>query len=185
MKKMKAYIVYCFGMICLPFLLCSQPAAIKNLDKMDTLQLEFVCELKINVDKPQLIGETGKGTRRIIPLLGGNFKGPQMQGAVLPGGADWQVIHKDGVAEIDARYTLQTDDGTLIYISNKGIRVASEEVLKKLSDGEAVNPNAYYFRTVPLFETAKGKYDWLMKAVFIAKGIRNPDNVIIRIWKVN
>lgn len=62
--------------------------------------------------------------------------------------------------------------------------MASEEVLKKIADGETVNPDAYYFRTVPLFETANAKYEWLMKFIFIAKGIRNPDNVIIQVWRV-
>lgn len=151
---------------------------------MDTPQLEFVCEIKVHVAKPQEIGDTGTGTRKIIPLLGGAFKGPKMQGTILPGGNDWQLIKKDGVAEVDARYTLQTSDGVLIYLWNKGLRIASEEVLKKLANGESVDSNEYYFRTIPVFETSKGKYDWLMQSVFIAKGIRNPDNVVIEVWKI-
>ncbi|CAN5710737.1 DUF3237 domain-containing protein [soil metagenome] len=147
-------------------------------------KLEFICELTVSIGKAQQVGETGTGTRRIIPILGGTFKGSQMQGAILPGGADWQLVTKDGIAYVDARYTLQTEDSTLIYISNKGIRVASEEVLKKISNGEVVDPDAYYFRTVPVFETTKGRYEWLMKSVFIAKGIRNPNNVIIQVWRV-
>jgi hypothetical protein len=185
MKKIKTIVVCYIGLCCFPVLLFSQNNVTTNTDKkMDAPKLEFVCELTVNVGKPQQVGETGTGTRKIIPLLGGTFKGPNMHGIILPGGADWQLIRKDGVAEVDARYTLQTDDSVLIYISNKGIRVASEEVLKKLANGEVVNPDTYYFRTIPVFETAKGKYDWLMKAVFIAKGIRNPDNVIIQVWKV-
>ncbi len=151
---------------------------------MDQPQLEFVCELTVNVGTVQLIGDTGTGTRRIIPLLGGTFNGPALRGIILPGGADSQLIKKDGVADIDARYCLQTDDDALIYISNKGIRVASEDVLTKLSNGEQVDPDTYYFRTIPVFETAKGKYDWLMQSLFIAKGIRNPDNVVIQVWKI-
>lgn len=151
---------------------------------MDQPQLEFVCELIVHVGAVQLIGDTGTGTRRIIPLLGGTFIGTVMRGVILPGGADSQLIKKDGVADIDARYSLQTDDGALIYISNKGIRVASEDVLTKLSNGEQVNPDTYYFRTIPVFETAKGKYDWLMRSLFIAKGIRNPDNVVIQVWRI-
>lgn len=186
MKKIKTIIACCIGLFYFPVFLFSQNnVTTTSTHKMDTPQLEFVCELTVTVGKPLQVGETGMGTRKIIPILGGTFKGPAMQGIIIPGGADWQLINKDGVAEIDARYTLQTDDGTLIYISNKGIRVASAEVLKKLSDGEAVAPDEYYFRTIPVFETAKAKYDWLMKSVFIAKGIRNPGNVIIQVWKVN
>ena len=179
------------SMLCCMGILCFGASGFSQDDKkattasvIDSPKLEFVCELKINVGKPLQVGETTAGQRRIIPILGGTFKGPNMQGVILEGGADWQLIKKDGVAEIDARYTLQTDDSTLIYISNKGIRVASPEVLKKLSNNETVNPNEYYFRTIPVFETASEKYNWLTRSIFIAKGIRNPGNVVIQVWMV-
>ena len=151
---------------------------------MDIPQFEFVCEINVNVGEAQEIGDTGTGIRKIIPLLGGTFKGPKMEGVILPGGADWQLIKKNNVADVDARYTLETKDGSLIFLSNKGLRVASEEVLKKLANGEKVNVTEYYFRTIPVFETAIGKYDWLMRSLFIANGIRNPDNVIIEVWRM-
>ena len=143
-------------LLCFPIFVFSQNnIAANTTEKTVAPKLEFVCELTVSIGKAQQVGETGTGTRRIIPIRGGTFKGPHMEGNVLPGGADWQLVTKDGIAYVDARYTLQTDDSTLIYISNKGIRVASEEVLKKLSNGEVVDPDAYYFRTVPVFETAK------------------------------
>src|SRR5262245_10560771 len=88
----------------------------------------------------------------------GLLKGPKMQGTILPGGADWQFIKKD-VAQVDARDILQTDDGVLIYLSNRGIRIASQEVLKKLVNGEKVNSGEYYFRTIPVFETSGDTYE--------------------------
>jgi hypothetical protein len=151
---------------------------------MDAPSLEFVFEIIINVGNAFDIGDTGNGIRKIIPLLGGTFKGPGMSGIILPGGADWQLIRQNDVADVNARYILQTDDGALIYLCNSGIRVASREVLKKLANGEIVDPDAYYFRTSPAFETADSKYSWLMKHLFIAKGIRYPDKVNILVWKV-
>ena len=151
---------------------------------MNAPQLEFVCEIKVKVEKPYDIGNTGTGIRKIIPLLGGTFRGPLLQGTILPGGADSQLIKENEVADISARYVLQTDDNALIYLSNTGIRVASKDVLKKLFAGEIVREDAYYFRTVPVFETCGEKYSWMMKSLFIAKGIRNPDNVVIQVWKV-
>jgi len=176
---------YRIVLLCFPIFVFAQNNPPENTIKNTAApKLEFVCEIFVSIGKAQLIGETSTGTRRIIPILGGTFKGPNMQGVILPGGADWQIVTKDGIAYLDARYTLQTEDSVLIYISNTGIRVASEEVLKKLSNGEQVDPNAYYFRTIPVFETSVGKYDWLMKSIFIAKGIRNPNNVIIEVWRV-
>ena len=151
---------------------------------METLKLEFVCEIEVKIGKPFDIGETGYGIRKIIPLLGGTFKGPLIEGIVLPGGADWQLIKENEIADIDARYILQTNEGVLIYLSNKGIRVAAADVLEKLSAGVVVDAEKYYFRTAPVFETSHEKYQWLMKSLFVAKGIRNPENVIIQVWKV-
>ncbi len=146
--------------------------------------LEFVCELKVNIAPALTVGETPHGTRRIIPITGGTFSGPNLKGTIINGGADWQIVRKDGTTELNALYTLQTDDGTLIYVNNKGIRVATPDVAKRIANGEQVSPDAYYFRAIPIFETPPGKYDWLMKTLFVSKGIRNPEGVIIQVWKI-
>jgi hypothetical protein len=146
--------------------------------------LEFVCELKVAIGPAMVVGETPHGTRRIIPITGGTFSGPRLNGTIVNGGADWQVVRKDGTAELNALYTLKTDDGTLIYVNNKGIRVATPAVAQRIANGETVPPSEYYFRAAPSFETPPGKYDWLMQTLFVSKGIRNPDGVIIQVWKV-
>lgn len=157
----------------------------QNANKsMESPQLEFVCELKVLVAAPMVVGETAHGVRRVIPITGGTFEGPKMKGDIVNGGADWQIVRKDGVAELEAHYTIKTDDGTYIYIKNVGLRVASPEVAARIGRGEQVSPNEYYFRAVPKFEAPAGKYDWLNNAIFICKGIRNPDNVTIQVWKV-
>ncbi len=147
-------------------------------------QLVFVCELTVKIAPALTVGETPHGTRRIIPITGGTFVGPNMKGTIINGGADWQVVRKDGTTELNALYTLQTDDGTLIYVNNKGIRVATPEVARRIANGETVSPNDYYFRAIPTFETPPGKYEWLTKTLFISKGVRNADSVIIQVWKV-
>ena len=99
----------------------------------------------------QDLGNTPHGHRRIIPITGGSFEGPAIKGTVEPGGADWQIIRADNVAELNAQYTLKTDDGALIYITNKGYRHGPPAVLQRLAKGEAVDPKEYYFRAVPFF----------------------------------
>jgi hypothetical protein len=84
---------------------------------------------EISLAKPQELGETPLGRRRIIGITGGRFSGAKLSGRVLPGGADWQVIRADGVADLDARYTLETDDGALIYVRNRGYRHGPQPVL--------------------------------------------------------
>jgi len=146
--------------------------------------LRFLYTSSVLVDAPVVVGSTPYGERRIIPILGGSFAGPRLSGKVLPGGADWQVIRTDGAAELEARYTLETDDGALIYVLNQGIRSASKEVMARLVKGEKVDPSEYYFRTRPVFETGAPKYQWLHRIVTVATGQRLPNEVIITVYEV-
>jgi hypothetical protein len=147
-------------------------------------QLEFAFEVQAEVANPLVVGEVANGTRRIIEILGGTFEGPALKGRLLPGGADWQIIRGDGFTEVDARYTLETDAGELIYVSNIGIRHAPPDVIRRLNAGEAVDQSQIYFRTVPKFETAAPDLQWLTRSIFIATGERYPKGVMIRYWRV-
>lgn len=147
-------------------------------------QLEYVCSLKVSIADALVVGETPHGTRRIIPITGGTFEGPNLKGTIINGGADWQVVRKDGVAELSALYTLKTEDGTLIYVKNTGMRVATPEVAQRIAKGEKVSPTEYYFRAIPVFETPPGKYEWLTKSIFVSTGVRNPDHVLITVYRV-
>ncbi len=108
-------------------------------------KLTLAFTIRVQVGPPTELGEVPRGRRRIIPILGGSFEGPNIRGKVVPGGADWQIVRADGLAELDTRYMLQTDSGHLIYIQNAGIRHAPPEVTKKLLAGEAVDPSQVYF----------------------------------------
>lgn len=146
--------------------------------------LEFIFEAKVTLDPIQELGVTTYAKRRIINITGGTFEGKNLKGTIVSGGADWQTVRADGTADLDARYTLKTDDGVLIYIQNKGIRHAKPEVLARMAKGEKVNPNEYYMRTAASFEVAEGKYAWLNKAVVISTGARMADHVLLRFYKV-
>ena len=148
--------------------------------------IEFAFEINVQVTagKIQEVGETGKGIRRVVPITGGSFEGPGISGQIVPGGYDWQLLRSDGVSEIDARYLLLAEDGTLITIENKGLRHGPAEIMERIARGEEVNEGDYYFRSVPVFETSNKKYEWLTKNIFIATGIRKPDKVLISVWKV-
>ena len=84
--------------------------------------LEHVFTVQVAVAPPLVIGESSRGMRRIIPILGGQVEGPRLRGEVLPGGADWQYVRPDGVLQLTARYTLRADDGALIQVVNRGLR---------------------------------------------------------------
>lgn len=147
-----------------------------------TPHLDYVAEADVTVGPPQEIGAGPLGARRVIPILGGRVSGPRLSGEVLPGGADFQLIRPDGVAEIEARYTLRLKDGALAYVVNRGLRHAAPEDMARLLRGEAVPPERVYFRTAPVFECAAPQHAWLHRRLFLAWGERQPDSVRLRIF---
>lgn len=153
-------------------------------DSTKVPELSLAIEARAQVGPPLDLGSIPAGRRRIIPILGGTFEGSGIRGRILTGGADWQIVRSDGVAELDTRYTLETDDGKLIYVQNAGIRHASPEVTAKLMKGEPVDPSLVYFRTVPKFETSAPELAWLTRSIFVGTGERYPADVLLRFWKL-
>jgi hypothetical protein len=147
--------------------------------------LTRVYRLEATVGEPLDLGDVAQGRRRIVPLTGGTFDGPELNGTLLPGvSADWQIVLPDGTALGDIRYTLQTDDSDLLYVQSRGVRHGSAEVLERLARGEDVDPSEYTFRTSTQIETADPALDWLNKGVFVSVGARHPDRVIYETYLV-
>lgn len=75
-------------------------------------------------------------------------------------------------------------DGTVIGISNIGVPVASRAIVDRIAKGEDVDPSLYYFRATPTFEVTAGPHEWLRRKVFVARGVRKPDHVVIDFYTV-
>ena len=129
-------------------------------------------------------GRTPYGERRFVAITGGIVTGPKVNGHILPGGADWQIIRTDGAADIQARYIVEVDTGGRIAVESKGLRHGPPEVLEKLARGEAVDPALYYFRTAMRFETAEPALDWLNRVLAIGKGERLARAVRLQVYEV-
>lgn len=147
--------------------------------------LEFFAELSVHVAAPQEVGHTVHGQRRLIPILGGEARGHGWTARVLPGGADYQLIVSPRLAELDARYVLETDAGDLIYVQNRALRAAAPEVTARLLRGEPVDPALVYFRCCPSFETASPALGWIAERLFIGSGVRRPERVEMQFFTVN
>jgi len=148
------------------------------------LKLEPLLRAEITLAPAQELGETPLGRRRIIPITGGSFRGERLAGRVLPGGADWQLVRADGVAELDARYTLETVDRSLIYVRNFGYRHGPADVMRRLMAGDPVDPSLYYMRTTPRFETGAERYRWLNGLICVASGARRAAAVELEVFEV-
>ena len=129
------------------------------------------------------LGPAQTGERRMIAITGGTVSG-RIDGAILEGGADWQTVRPDGLADIDARYLLRTHDGAVIEVWSRGLRHGPPEVMRKLIAGEPVDPSLYYFRTAMRFECAAPALQWLPRVLAVGIGERRPDAVIIKVFEV-
>lgn len=150
-----------------------------------TPRLSHACDLAVELSRPHEMGAWAAGTRRIIPIVGGTARGPLINGRILDVGADWQTVLVDGVAELDARYAIETDDGAVIEVVSRGVRHASPDVAARIAAGEAVPPADYYMRTAVRLQTGHPAYDWVNRAIFLATGGKVASTVRLSIFRVD
>lgn len=151
-------------------------------DSIAAPALEHFADLRVEVGVPQVLGNSSRGLRRIVPITGGEAVGHGWRARVLPGGSDFQLIVSDTLSELDARYGLETDAGDLVYVQNHAVRAASPEVMGKLLRGEPVDASQVYFRCSPRFETVSPSLKWINERMFVGAGARHPAEVVMRFY---
>jgi hypothetical protein len=151
---------------------------------LSTPELRFFADVSVQVAAPHEVGRTLRGLRRLIPILSGEVVGDGWRARVLPGGADFQLVVSDTLAELDARYVLETDAGDLVYVQNRAIRSGPPELMARLVRGEPVHPASIYFRCSPSFETTSKVLGWINERFFVGTGARYPDQVVMRFFEV-
>ena len=144
--------------------------------------LEHVFSINARINPPRSNGPGVNGERKHIEIIGGTVSGPKLEGRILPGGSDWLWQRRDGTAEIQAHYTIEASDGTLIYVRNFGIRVAPEAVRKAMIAGPTVDPTEYYFRSSPSFDVPDGPHQWLRERIFVCSLVPGPGQVTIDVF---
>jgi hypothetical protein len=149
---------------------------------MDEPRFEFLFDMKVDLEPPQMIGQTPQGNRQIFYVRSGTVEGPRIKGEVLPGGGDWFLLRPDNVGELDVRGTIKTHDGALIYATYRGIFSAPQEAWEKIYKGEPVDRDQYYFYTAPVFQTSAPDYLWLNRLLAVGVGSPIPGGVAYRVF---
>ena len=141
-----------------------------DLSQIPAPSIKELFRIEVQVADPIVVGQDEQhGNRQLIPILSGRVSG-KLNGIVMPGGVDSQVIRPDGLVELSARYALQLDDGNCIYIENNGMRRADSSPV--------------YFATVAHFETYSETYRWLERSVIISYGTRLPSSGLLRFCEI-
>lgn len=141
--------------------------------------LEFVVQLNVNISGAYTVGETPHGKRTVIPITGGTFEGPLLKGTVLSGGADYQLANKEGNrTELEAIYSIKTDDGVYIHVRNRGIIYHGPD-----ANGQPT----FYFKAAPQFEApSDSRYAWLNNAIYVCQPAQKsiPGGITLNVWRV-
>ena len=148
-------------------------------------KLEHVCNLHVKLDPIMEMGPGRAGHRRIIPIIGGKVEGPKINGTILNLGADWQTVFADGMAQLDTRYAIKTDDGAIIEVMNFGFRHGPDEVMARVAAGEDVSPDEYYMRTTARLESGDDRYQWVNRLLFVGSGGRRKSHVELSLFALH
>jgi hypothetical protein len=146
--------------------------------------LTLIASLDVDVGPVIDVGVTPAGRRRMVPILGGRVGG-RLEGRIVPGGADYQIVEADGLIRLEARYVIELKRGGLVFVVNNGVRHGPRELIARQLAGEAVDPELIYFRTVARFETEVGDLQGLTRSIVVGKAERHPDRVAVHFFVVD
>jgi hypothetical protein len=153
-------------------------------DALRSVRTRPLFVMRLDVQPLQIVGATPGPFRRVAAVPGGVFEGGRLSGEVLGGGSDWQAVRSDGSTTLDVRLVLKTGDGVLVGMTYRGLRHGPADVMKRIDQGEVVDPAGYYFRIAPMFEAPVGKYDWLNRIVAVGIGDRRPAGPVYSVFEV-
>lgn len=145
--------------------------------------LEFVFEIRATIAADHHIGRSTDESLSFTPVVGGSVSGPALTGTVLAGGGDW-AVERFGTAELEARYLIRADDGTVIDVLNRGYFRATPELLARMDAGEDLpeDTDGLYFRTAPVFQTDAPQHRWLAEHQFFGLARDDDGQVCVRVF---
>lgn len=130
--------------------------------------MEHVFSYKATLQDPVVVSGPDGDIRVNFYVSGGEVWGPKLKGKVLPIGADWLTLRKDGVCVLDVRAALESDDEAHIDVSYKGILDLGPDGHADFLKGKV--PEIVQIRAAPFLRTAHPGYQWINREQFINVG---------------
>ncbi|KAK3317559.1 hypothetical protein B0T19DRAFT_435193 [Cercophora scortea] len=146
-------------MFALPFALLALAA--KGLADPKPPALTYLYSVNLVMPAGVDIGSVPYGKRALLPISGGTFSGPKLNGTVGIG-LDWGLTDAKGTFSPDALYVLHTNDNATILVTEKG--------------------HAPHVQIS--FETASSAYAYLNTIVAYATGGPTAEGVALDVWQI-
>jgi hypothetical protein len=123
---------------------------------MAKIELVPLGEMKLQLGEAITVGEGPKGTRMVIDVLTGEFRGERISAELATNdAADWVTLSEGGkLGALDVRATFRTDDDAFIYVEYGG----------------RIDMEAGLLATAPTFQTGSPDYSWLNRIQAVAAG---------------
>lgn len=139
--------------------------------------LEHLFSYTATLKPPEGIGPMAEGLKLNWYVTGGEVTGPRVKGQVLPVGGDWVTIRTDGVAILDVRVTIESDDGALILMVSSGVMDLGEEGYQRALQRQL--PEIIHLQSAPRFFTAHPQYRWLNRIQCVGVGKADSGNFTV------
>ena len=137
-------------------------------------RLEHIMSYTATLGTRELIGPVAEGLRVNVHVTGGEVTGPRVFGKLRPLSGDWLTIRRDGVAILDVRATIETNDGALIYLTYNGTSDRGEDGYERSLQGGPV-PSGTKIYISPRFHTSDGRYLWINRVHCLGIGATDPE----------
>jgi hypothetical protein len=122
------------------------------------IELVPLCDIHIVLSEQVLVGQGPSGFRVVAEVGSITVEGERLRGTAKgTSGADWLRI-VDGIATVDVRFTIETHDGAVVYVTYTGRSDFRE------------GPGAHPIYAAPTFETGDERYAWLNLVQAVSKG---------------
>jgi cytochrome P450 len=121
-------------------------------------ELIHLASATLDLGVPIFVPNGPKGTRIVAEIVATSYDGERLRARQIGvASADWALVSDAGIAAIDVRTTLETEDGAIIFVSYTGRTDYSQA-------------GAAPLYVAPTFETGDPRYAWLNGVQAVARG---------------
>jgi hypothetical protein len=105
---------------------------------------ELAFTITLNIQAEHDVGKTPYGQRRLLDVSGGTITGERLQGSVLTGGLEYELILDNGVVEYQGINVLNTSAGR-IFVRSCGVASNKDSAARIIPDFEATTSGSNAF----------------------------------------
>jgi hypothetical protein len=140
--------------------------------------MELLAHVRASLPRLTVFGATPEGLQLAFYVEEGEWSGPRVRARYRAEGGDWMLVRRDGVGIPNARATLETEDGALLYYQLTGtVELGPNGYERALAnDFDDLAP----LSIVGKIATASPRWIWLNRLTLVGAGTVDLKNAVVR-----